>query len=421
MPIEKSDIKEEIQKKHDESVSIDKGSAELNLTDLAVILWRARGMVAGITILTMALTLTTTILTGKYKSEGFFQFGGAIPIVKVVDKLTKEPPPGISLSNYKRYEAVYSSAEKYSDFYVQNKLAGDVSAESLLQKINSREGIGNLIEPIFPFTKLDAKKLGMESNKDESNNIIGLRINYSAATPDMARNTVLLLGRYVMDAIIYQTYSDILRFKDIEISTKITKLDNEIIESNEKLEELLRKNRDLKSIISRYPAATEQGARQVVSVTEETARYLSPTAQLTTNEVEVAETKEKLLKIQRDKTQTTILGEYYRNTKALLDGSKSGEAVLRGLEPIKIATFKGKDLDNEIIKEVFNRLTIENQTANNIYLEKSRFIAGPDMPQHRTVSLLIALLTGLIVGFILAVSVVGGRLWWKNNTLKLQK
>ncbi|MDZ5632381.1 lipopolysaccharide biosynthesis protein [Janthinobacterium sp. GMG1] len=421
MPIEKNDMKEGILETHDALVAEDKDSKELNLTDLAVMLWRARGLVAGITILAMVLTLTTAILTGKYKSEGFFQFGGAIPIMPVADKLAKEPPPGIALSNYKRYEAVYNSAEKYSDFYVQNKLAGDVSAESLLQKINSREGISNLIEPIFPFTKLDAKKLGMESNKDESNNVIGLRINYVATTPDMARSAVLLLGRYVMDAIIYQNYSDMLRFKDIEISTKITKLDNDIIEQNEKLEELVRKNRELKSIISRYPVSTEQGARQVVSVTEETARYLSPTAQLTTNEVEVAETKEKLIKIRRDKTQTVILGEYFGKTKDMLNGTKSGESVLRGLEPIKIATFKDKDLDNEVIKEVFNRITIENQTASSLYLQKSRFIAGPDLPQHRTTSLLIALLTGLALGFILAVGVVGGRLWWKNNSLKLQK
>ncbi|MGK5050969.1 lipopolysaccharide biosynthesis protein [Janthinobacterium sp. RB2P8] len=419
MSIENSDMKESSLNTHTQSSAKNIRDDGFNLSDLAVALWRSRGTVAGITALTMVLGLSIAVVTGKYKSEGFFQFGGAIPIVPIVDKKAKEPLSGITLANYKRYAAVYNSADRYADYFAQTKLSGNADAEALLLKSSSREGIATLIEPVFPFTKLDAKEFGMETNKEDSNNIIGLRIMYTAATPESAQKGVALLGNYAMDTIIYQIYADLMRFKDTEISAKITQLDNDIIEQNKKIEELSRKNSDLKIVVSRYPAPAAQGVRQVVSITEETARYLSPTNQLMTNEIEIAETKEELLKIRREKMQLMLFREYYAKAKELLNGSNSGEAILRGLEPIKVALFKDKDLNDEVTKEVFNRITISNKNAINLYLEKSRFIAGPNLPKQRAGSLLQALLISLVLGLVLSACIIGGRTWWKNNQRNL--
>jgi LPS O-antigen subunit length determinant protein (WzzB/FepE family) len=394
----------------------------ISITDLLATIWHARWLVLGVTSLIVALGLSGALLSAKYKSEGFLQFGGAIPLPKEKSSQDKnkekEPSPGIMLADYKRYVAAFGTSERFAEFMQQNKLESTSGVDNLRKAFSSRESIAKLVEPVYPFTKLDAKEL-MEQPKDSSNNVIGVRISYEAKTPENAQQMVGLLGRYVMDSIVYLIYSDALRFKHAEITAKITKLDNDIIDNKEKLEEFRRKGASLKQIVGRYPESAYQSARQVISVTEDNARYLSPVTHLMSTEVEASEANEAIFKAKREQQQSILLREYYDRAKALLDRTKSGEAILRGLEPVKESVFKGKDLNNELVKEVYNMISIENQNAVSLYLEKSRFIAGPSLPEHRSTRLSVVLAVSLLLGLFISVLLVFGRNWWRENKLKM--
>ncbi|CDG81580.1 hypothetical protein [Janthinobacterium agaricidamnosum] len=391
----------------------------ISIADLLPILWHSRRMVLTSTIIAGVVGASAALLLSQYKSEGFLQFGGPIPIKNETDQKKPEPERsnGISLSDYKRYAAAFNSSGRLSEFVQQKKLESMVGINGLRSVFSSREGGGRLIEPIYPFTKLDAKEL-LEDPKDGNNNVIGLRISYAAGKPEDAQQMVRLLGQYTMDTILYVTYSDALRFKHSEMTAKITKLDNDIIESKEKLLLYQRQGQSLKNIVSRYPDSSSQAARQVISVTEENARYLSPSVQLMTSEVQTAETNEDIYKSKREQKQYLLLREYYDQVKTLLDGTKSGETILRGMEGIKAEVFKNKDMSDEVIKEVYNTITIDNQNAQNLYLEKSRFIAGPSLPEHRSgrpvLTLMLSLLFGLLSSSFFAIL----RSWWKGNNVK---
>jgi LPS O-antigen subunit length determinant protein (WzzB/FepE family) len=394
----------------------------ISIADMLATIWHARWLVFVVTSLIVAFGLSGALLSAKYKSEGFLQFGGAIPLPK--EKSTqdknkeKEPGPGIILADYKRYAAAFGTSERFTEFVQQNKLEGIAGVESLRKAFSSRESITKLVEPVYPFTKLDAKEL-MEQPKDSSNNVIGVRVSYEAKTPENAQQMVGLLGRYVMDSIVYLIYSDGLRFKHTEISAKITKLDNDIIDNKEKLEEYRRKGASLKLIVGRYPESANQAARQVISVTEDNARYLSPVTHLMSTEVEASEANEAIYKAKREQQQSLLLREYYDRAKALLDRTKSGEAILRELESVKESVFKGKDMNDELVKEVYNMISIENQNAISLYLEKSRFIAGPSLPEHRSTRLSLVLAVSLFLGLFVSVLLVFWRNWWRENQLKM--
>lgn len=389
----------------------------ISLSDFLAMLWRGRRAVAAVTALSAVLGVGSALIFPQYKSEGFLQFGGAIPLQKT-DK-EKEPFPGISLSDYKRYAAAFNTSGRFAEFVAQNKLIGNPEAEELRKAIGSRDGVARLIDPVYPFTKLDAKELGGET-RDGNNNVIGLRISYTDSLPQSAQKSVALLGRYTMDTIIYLIYSDALRFKHTEMNSKITLLDNEIIDNKERLEQYRRKGESLKQIVTRYPESASQAARQIVAVTPENARYLSPVTQLMTSEVETSDANEAIHRAKREQQQSILLREYYDRAKALLDGTKSGETILRGLEPIKVAMFKDKDLNDETVKEVFNTITIDNQNALNLYLEKSRFIAGPSLPENRAERLSRVLAISLLIGLFISIFGVIASNWWKENRLKLQ-
>ena len=232
---------------------------------------------------------------------------------------------------------------------------------------------------------------------------------------------VALMGRYAIDTIIYLIYSDNLRFKQTEITTKITKLDNDIIKEKEGLEKFKRKGSDLKQIVNRYPDPASQASRQIVTINDDNARYLSPVTQLMTSEVEISEANEAILQAKTEQSKNTLLLEYYKKAKDLINSTSSGEEVLRGLEPLKIEVFKNKNMDDEVIKQVYNSITIDNQNALNIYLEKSRFIAGPSLPENRADRLSQVVGKAALFGLLLSLIFVIGRNWWRENNLSLLK
>lgn len=405
-----------MQKQDNSNTQDDSATGDvISLADILVPLWRLRWMILIVTLSVTACGLAGSLYFAQYKSEGFFQFGGAIPAGKEKEK---EPNPGITLSDYKRYAASYVTRERFADFVQDQKLESTAGIDNLSKVFAARDGVTKLIEPIYPFTKLDAKEL-MDQPKNGGNNVIGLRINYASSSPEIAQQMVGQLGSYVMDSIIYQIYSDELQFKHSEIMVKMTKLENIIIANKELLEKYHRKGTDLKQIVSRYPESSRQTSGQVISVTEDSARYLSPVTLLVTTEVQASEANESIRKAKREQRQSALWLEYYDHAKAFLDGTKSGVILLRGLEPVKESVFKGKNLEDDVIREVYNTVTMDNQNAIELYLKKSRFIAGPTLPANSSARPLLALAVSLILGLFLSVLLVFGRNWWRDNWQKV--
>lgn len=417
---------------------------ELNsLADLLSLIWRARWYVLIITSIMMVGGLSWTLSNAKYQSHGFFQFGGAIPMVMENNKgigdsqhkdrdrdrdramemerlISLQPGPGIALSDFKRYEASYATSGRFNEYVEEKKLGSKAGIKDLQKLFSSRGGISKTIEPVYPFTKLDAKFL-MEQPKGSSNNVIGLRISYDASSPEIAQQMAGLLGRYAMDSIVYLIYSDALRFKNEEIKTKITQLDSLIIDKKIQLDEYSRKAEDLRKIIARSPDTNNLGARQVVEINEESARYLPPATLLTTTEVQASDANAAILKAKYEQHQNMLLLEYYDRIKEVLDSTKSGETLLRGLEPVKAAVFKDKNLEDDVVKAVYNMITIDNQSAITLYLDRSRFIAGPTLSYHSTARPAVALAMSLILGLLLSLLFIFGREWWHKNKEKISR
>ena len=386
----------------------------LLLGEILAPVWHARTLVTGVTLLAVLFGFAAFGYLAQYKSEGFFQFGGAIPLVAQNAPKEKDLGNGINLADFKRYSAVFSARDRFDGYVREKQPASPHVAAGLRTSFAAPGGIARLVEPVYTFTKLDAKEL-MEQPKDASNNVIGLRISAEAKHADTAQRMVDLLGRYTMDSIIYLIYSDTLRFKHSELTSKLTALDNDIIDLKQKLEEYRRKGVSLKQIVARYPDSAAQAGRQVVSVTDENARFLSPVTHLMSTEVEASQANEAIIKATRAQQQMRLMLEYFEQAKGLVDSSKSGETILRGLEPIKQKMFKDKDLNDELVKEVYNTITIDNQNALALYLEKSRFIAGPTLPESRSTRLSAVLLISLLAGILLSVAIVFAREWWRNN------
>lgn len=400
--------------------AFDNADDEISLTELLVTIWRARWTIVVITSLVVAIGLSGSLLLAKYKSQGIFQFGGAIPLdmQKYLGKEGKEAGWGIKFADYKLYAASFATTKRFTDFVQENKMESTEGVDALSGVFLSRDGILKFIEPIYPMTKLDAKELVAQAN-DSSNNILGLSIYYEDSSPEVAQQMVSLLGRYVMDGIIYHIFYDELRSKPEELRVKLSQFENTIIDIREQLNEYRRRAAELQKIIGRNRGSSDQNQRQVVTVTEESARYLAPVTQLMATEIQIAEANEAILKTQREQHQNELLLEYYDRTRPMLEGAKSGETILRGLEPLKESVFKGKDLENDTVKAAYNMITIHNQAAKSVYLDKTRFISGPNLPVHSTARPVRVVAISMMLGLFLSFLFVFVQKWWRENKLQL--
>jgi len=382
---------------------------EISLIDIVKPLWQSRWLIIFVTLSVVAAALAGSYYFKSYKSEGIVQFKSVIPAVKGIYTNTNtntepdtEPSSGISLADYQRYAAAFSASKHFADFVSENKLGSTVVINSLYKTFASPNGIGKQIEPI-----------------QDNNVVVGLNINFASRSPEIAQQMVSLLGRYVMDSINYQIISDDLKFRRHEIIVKSDILNNVIIRKKNLLETYRRRSADLKLIAKRYPESFRKAPTQVFFITENGTSYLPLETQLMATEVQASEANESIRTTKRELRQNALWLEYFDRVNALLDKTQSGDVLLRGLESVKENVFKGKNLDDDAIRDVYNEITSNNQVAIGLYLEINTFISGPTLPTYSSPSKRKVFLASLVLGLFLSVLLVFARIWWRDNWQKV--
>lgn len=400
--------------------------AVISLAQICAALWRSRFVFLAVMVSVTAITLVGLLHFAKYESEGLFRFGGAIPIPQTAEFSTlanlgynaedRKLPPGIGFSDYKLFAAFYSTRERFDLYVHDNKLDDTAVIRNLRARFVSPESVEDMLNPVYAITRQDAKNL-VGKTDSTSNNVIGLRITFSADTPELAQKMVNTLGRYAIDSIAYVVYAGAVPADCAAIKTKLVRYDAFILSKSEHMAELRRRVAYLKDIAQRHPDLAN-ATRQVVTVTEQSARYLPPVTLLATAEVEESEVREAIHRANSEKSKAALLLEYCERLKEVIASTNSGEAVVQSLEKTKNEVFKDKDLSDDVVKDVYQGVTIANRNAISVYLDNSRFIAGPTLPNRRNVRPSIAIVISLVVGFVCAAGVVIVKRWWvKNRTV----
>jgi len=382
---------------------------EISLTELISIIWQGRWTVAVITSMIVIITFAFVLITKQYESEGWYRFGGPIPLNSLA-----APAPGISLADYKRFSASFQTTERFEQYINRLELENTSEISQIQRIFLSRSGISKQIEPVYSFTQADAKTLF--SPKDGSNNILGLRIIMKGSKPEVAQKMVEIMGYYTMDSIIYDAYADSILVELDRNNTRTIEINNKIITKEEEQRQLQRMQTVLQNIIRKNPSVAESRLpQQVISVNEESVRYLAPTTQLIAVELKLSELDEVIRTLQREAKQIELKQDFYHKVQHLHNNFSSSESFLASLPLALNEVFQDKDLDDNEIKEIFNTLSLENQRAENLYLKRSRFVAGPTLPLHSTARLGLTVAGSALAGIFLSLIFVLGRHWWKEN------
>jgi len=375
--------------------SLQIGPDEIDLRQLAHVLWQRRVSIVVIAVLGGMLGVLASMYLTRYRSEGLF--------------LT----PALTLGGYKPYEVALSSKPRLATFLAQSDQMDLPSAKLVQRVLDVPGGVQQAIRPVFAFTDRDAKQFGV---KIEEAGIVGLHLMIEEAAPSDPA-PVRVLAEYVRDTVINVDMEAEMRAQCLASQLRARVLRTEQIQAD--FSSLQHKERalTLKQIIGRNPSAAASEIRQVISLPEGGERFLSPLAQLVGVEVLISDLKLAAEARQRERTAVALKQNYYCQAQAKLENSTTGRAFLLNLPTIQKSVFAEQDGTSDIVEQTSIELEVQLASWNSRYLDSMRFVTSPEGAQTkvRNPSLRIALVLGAVVGGLLGVLLAFLRAWWRTN------
>lgn len=375
-------------------------SDEIDLSALFATLWRRRWLIVlgtlAVTVLVAGLTL---ILPRAYRSVGFYQFGSGVPIPV-----------------YKRSASMFSDAGRLAAAVRSEPSLGERNKGALVRRVQQAGFIKRWLQPVFAFSKEDQRELAL-IGKEEGNSVLGLNMAFEARTPERASTVLTFLGRYVRDCLMYVTLFNYISENASDAQTDLQKNENARLENRFNTEQQGLKLADMQGILRRYPESARIENRQLVSVQDGGARYLSPVTQLVGIEAGLSDLRRELAQLERGRKKALVRVEFFARAKGLLDRNGTrGEPLFAGLKALHRDLFSGKDLGQDEVREVYNDLSIAIQNYDRNFSTAYRFIAGPSRPLRpvRPERTKIVLVAGFLA-FLFFVCLALVLSWWQKN------
>jgi hypothetical protein len=384
----------------------------ISFRDLLVMIWSGRRLVLTIVVALLALSILFAVTpVGSYRSEGYFVFGGRIPPrlnVSVTEH--RGNPDGINPGDFNRFMLLTSRPERFNE-YKGYRDYEPRQAINNVQNVLARPGsLGRITVPSF-VNDSEVPKPVADSRRGD---VVGVRIHYDGGSAEESQQTVGVLGRYIMDSIIYAVSLEQLPVSSAEATAKADDLAGRLASGKQEIEKLQRRIKSLGQITK----SNSGGATRVVGVGDTEIYDTSAGALLTATEMQLSRVKEELKKTDRAARQALLLAGYRREAVKALESTRSGVNLIRDMDQVRTAYFQDKGLNDEIVKEVDDAVRKENSNAIDLYLHQSRFVAGPSLPKRNPVHLALIVSASLILGLMLSVLVLLLRNGWRHKLVE---
>jgi LPS O-antigen subunit length determinant protein (WzzB/FepE family) len=413
-----------------ETSSTEKAYAdEIDLTSILAVLWKRRKLIIfgtlGATLLSIGISL---LLPRVYRSEGFFQLGNPRKMIANNEKTTRQDKAikttsskntsfiGIPVPMYKNSSSQFFNPNRFQFIASQYKLFKEEDLKEIKANFRKPDDISEWIKPVYAFAREDVREFA-QLPQDESNSVIGLTLSYEANSPENAYNNVSFFGNYIRDCLLYVTLFNYIMDGYSNTISELNKNENDIIDFKFQLSQNTNKLKDIKAIISNYPESAKIENRQLVSIENGGDRFLAPVTQLVGIESALADLRQEIAELEREREKLTVRAEYFsRSYSGFEKMGERGESLFLLLKSAKDEVFKNKDLNKDAFKEVYNNLSIDLQTFEFIFFNNSRFVSGPTVPDmHVKPRKSIIVIVSFLVSFFLLVILAFISHWWQSN------
>uniref|UniRef100_UPI00333EE634 hypothetical protein n=1 Tax=Castellaniella defragrans TaxID=75697 RepID=UPI00333EE634 len=370
------------------------------MRQLVCTIWRRKTLIASLVIAGAALGVVASLLSTRYVSDSLF--------------LTT----GVSATNYKRLQSVFSSGARLREFLLSAGQA-DIADGALFHNLTDRpDALKAALKPEFAFTDQDQKTFGVKTvGGEEAGTLIGIRIQLAHKEPTQGA-PVALLAEFIRDVAIRANFENTLLARCADFSTREQELRNEQLSSDFSISQEEKRVAILRDIMDHPSSAMADSSRQIVSLDKDGSEYfLSPVVQLTATELRIFDMQLEKASRERDRVASALMRDYYCKAQQAQQQAPTGRAFLEGLADIQVDVFRDQDKSIDIIEQTWNTLDVEREGWINTYLRRMRFVTSPQGAEvkERKPGLALGLVLGGVLGGMLGVFIALALAWWKND------
>jgi hypothetical protein len=295
----------------------------------------------------------------KWNAEALLETPGvAIPFDEQRDRNRDVETPVklqyVTLAEYRRVTAAYSTESALRDFLGAAKKQGP-AADRLLAQSTSSEFWSSVAAPVLPFNRRDAREFG-DLKDAASNSLVGVDLATNARTPAMANEMLDAMSGYFANALIRERIRAWILKHSGEAPARQKALRAEVVEAQMKIETMGRRIQDLKGILARYPDAAKLDSRQVVTIAEGQDRFLPPLAQLVAAETSITQQRETIARKERLARQFDLMERYFTEADRKLQATPLASELIAAIATLTTAKYEGVDPEAEWVREVVLRL-----------------------------------------------------------------
>jgi len=378
---------------------------EISLADIAKALYDGRWFIVLGTVVCVLLALGGAFVTAKYKSSSSWYFDG---LVKVSGESGES---GISIAKYNRIMDSAKTLERFETYLQSMKLPALPEIDLLRKLFASRDGIGAQIKP-FRSSLVESKL-----SKDTQNApILGVTLEVSANSRELSHAALVLLSSYLSDSLLYDFYHDSLLDNYEKYKTLDARNENKLIELKLKRPHLERQQAVVETLVEKYSRFFEANRSAETLITTEDTLGSSPIVKLMGLQLDIAALDAQVQILQREEKQNNLFLDFYQQALELHDKSKSSVNFFKQLPQLLPTAFAGKDLNDEVTREAYNKLLLATEAAQNLYERSGRLLVKPSLPGTPTTRFGLVGAAALLAGLMLSCLLVLIRSWWKEVT-----
>lgn len=381
-------------------------SDEIDLRQVVAVLWRRRIVILALGFLGSAFGLAASRLSTQYVSSGLLQ-------APTSARLDTE---SINAANYKRYENMLFDASNLQQFL--SHLASDTPGHAEVSQLASNpNALRKTITPEFSLTEKEQRALGVKLSSEQAGTLLGFRVRYAASTP--SHGTALeLLGEYLRDTVLRLDLRRYMAEQCERSQASEIELRNEQLKADFFIQQEQQRLQYLKRLLAQNPAAAAADSRQIISLDNNGARYLSPRVHLTATEIAIADARLGQSQRDRDTMASKIKTNYYCEASRLQGDDMPARAYLDRLPALQATALGQQDKRHTVVEQTANDLALQRQAWRDNYLRAMRFVSPPSESQEHKESrpsLPLGLLLGGVVGGFLGMVAALLLSWWANN------
>ncbi|MEO8740963.1 MAG: hypothetical protein ABI537_14840 [Casimicrobiaceae bacterium] len=369
---------------------------ELTLTDVAEVMFVRWKMIVAIVIAITAIALAWSWRVALYRGEGVLQ------------------TQSVSLADYKRYTIPLLDGPAFLAYLGARKDFAPDDIERVRARMPTGDGPSPWVRPAFGFTKGDVKDLP-ESARLESVKLdgakaeslfVGADIQVEARSEELVRKLAVAVGDYVSDLIIRGRVVDYVGLNINDTRVALGRLENETLQNRFLLTQQQTRLAEMRDISRRYPDASRDNQRQVVSLEKGGARFFSPVAQVVGAESYIAEINETLRKLNRDREKLQADLAFLELARPAIDKAPTGREKLDLIEATLATSLRAMDTKNEAIRESYNTAKLNIGQIRYLASDGIRFVSPPVVrdPSYKQIAAVTAAaaIAGLLVGMMVA-------------------